>query len=207
MGLQKAVAVIVAHPDDETLWPGGFILDHPEWNWFIISLCRGSDKDRAPKFFKALLALNAKGNISDMEDGPEQNPLPENEVEEAILNLLPEKKFDLLITHDPFGEYTRHRRHEETSKAVIKLWSEEKIKAEELWTFAYEDGNRTYLPKPVETATVYTTLSPDTWQKKYEIITKVYGFSEEGWEAQTTPKAEAFRKFNDAKEAMAKVES
>ena len=42
----KAVAVIVAHPDDETLWAGGTILSHPSWQWFIVCLCRGSDKDR-----------------------------------------------------------------------------------------------------------------------------------------------------------------
>lgn len=205
MGLQKAVAVIVAHPDDETLWPGGFILDHPEWNWFIISLCRRSDPDRAPKFFNALRSLNATGDMGDMEDGPEQTPLPGKEVEDIILNLLPEKKFDLVITHDPQGEYTRHRRHEEIGRAVIDLWHKRKIKTDELWTFAYEDGNRTYFPKPVETATLYTVLSPDTWWKKYQIITKVYGFPEEGWEAVTTPKAEAFWKFRDPSKAMAKA--
>jgi LmbE family N-acetylglucosaminyl deacetylase len=205
--IPKTVAVIVAHPDDETLWCGGTILDHHEWNWFIISLCRGSDPDRAPKFFNALQSLNAKGNIGDMEDGPEQKPLPENNVKEIILNLLPEKKFDLIVTHDPFGEYTRHRRHEETGKAAISLWHKRKIEADELWTFAYEDGNREYFPRPIKTATAYTLLAPDTWQNKYQIITEIYGFPKDGWEAQTTPKAEAFWKFNDAAEAMAKVGS
>jgi LmbE family N-acetylglucosaminyl deacetylase len=27
----KNVAIIVAHPDDETLWAGGTILNHPYW--------------------------------------------------------------------------------------------------------------------------------------------------------------------------------
>jgi LmbE family N-acetylglucosaminyl deacetylase len=48
----KTVAVIVAHPDDETLWAGGTILSHPTWNCFIISLCSGSDPDRNPGFLK-----------------------------------------------------------------------------------------------------------------------------------------------------------
>ena len=50
----KSVAVIVAHPDDETLWAGGTILSHPEWKWFIVSLCRGNDQDRSVRFITSL---------------------------------------------------------------------------------------------------------------------------------------------------------
>ena len=57
----KTVAVIVAHPDDETLWTGGMMLSHGEWNVFIGSLCRASDTNRAPKFFQALKVIGAKG--------------------------------------------------------------------------------------------------------------------------------------------------
>ncbi len=104
----KTVAVIVAHPDDETLWAGGTILSHPECEWYIVSLCRGNDKDRAPKFYQALKILKAKGTMGDLDDGPEQIPLNEEEVENAILDLLPAKHFDLIISHNPSGEYTRH---------------------------------------------------------------------------------------------------
>jgi hypothetical protein len=45
-------AVIVAHPDDETLWAGGMILTHPGYNWFVASLCRKSDPI-VLKFYKA----------------------------------------------------------------------------------------------------------------------------------------------------------
>ena len=44
-GKSKSVAVIVAHPDDETLWAGGTILNHPSWHWFVACLCRGNDQD------------------------------------------------------------------------------------------------------------------------------------------------------------------
>jgi LmbE family N-acetylglucosaminyl deacetylase len=203
--ISKMVAVIVAHPDDETLWAGGTILNHCSWDWTIVSLCRKSDADRAPKFFKALQFLKAKGRIGDMDDSPEQIPLLENEVARGIIDLLPQANFNLIITHDPSGEYTHHRRHEETSRAVIRLWYEEKIKADELWTFAYEDGNRAYFPKPIETASIFTTLSPVTWQKKYQVIREIYGFQKDSWEAKTTPKAEAFWKFSGPAEAMGKA--
>ena len=45
----RSVAVIVAHPDDETLWAGGMILAHPLWDWLIVCLCRSSDTERAPQ--------------------------------------------------------------------------------------------------------------------------------------------------------------
>ena len=197
----KSIAIIVAHPDDETLWAGGTILTHPSWNCFIISLCRKNDEDRASKFYEVLKILGAKGNMGDLDDEPEQKPLRNEVVELAILNLLPQTHFDLIITHNPQGEYTKHLRHEEISKATISLWNKGKINTKQLWVFAYQDGNKAHYPKAIENTSIYKVLEPSVWQKKYEIITDIYGFEKESWEAQTTPKAESFWQFNQAKEA------
>jgi len=193
----KTVALIVAHPDDEILWAGGTVINNPSWNWFILSLCRGSDPNRSPKFYKVLEMLGAEGTMGDLDDAPEQEPLDEKEVEQTILDLLPSKHFNLIITHDPSGEYTRHLRHEETGKAVINLWHTGKISADELWTFAYNDGNRKYFPLPIENASLYNKLTKQTWLKKHELITEKYGFDKKSWEAQTTPRTEAYWKFTD----------
>ena len=56
--IERSAAVIVAHPDDETLWGGGVILSRPAWWWTIVTLCRGSDPDRAPKFARVLERLD-----------------------------------------------------------------------------------------------------------------------------------------------------
>ena len=197
----KAVAVIVAHPDDETLWAGGTILIHPSWQWFIVCLCRGSDKDRAPKFLKTLQILGSEGIMGDLDDGPEQKPLDENELKHAILKLLPSRHFDLIISHNPTGEYTRHIRHEEVSKAIIELWHNDKISANELYTFAYEDGGKKYYPRPVENAPVYRTLSKRIWLRKYNIITEIYEFEKSSFEAETTPRAESFWQFTNSHDA------
>jgi len=185
-------AVIVAHPDDETLWAGGIILMHPEIDWTILTLCRLSDPDRAPKFRKAMKALKAKGIMGDLDDGPEQIPLDCHEVKCAISELLPSDNFDLILTHGSGGEYTRHRRHEEVGRAVMALWENEKLFAKEIWRFAYEDGDGKYLPKADQDADLKTRLPNEIWQKKYEIITKIYGFATDSFEAKTTPKQEAF---------------
>jgi hypothetical protein len=127
--------------------------------------------------------------------------LDENEVERTILDLLPSKHFDLIISHNPSGEYTRHIRHEEVSKAVIKLWDAGKIFANELWTFAYEDGGKVYFPRPIENAAIYRTLTRRIWQRKYSIITEIYGFEKSSFEAETTPWAESFWKFANSCDA------
>jgi LmbE family N-acetylglucosaminyl deacetylase len=198
---EKTVAIIVAHPDDETLWAGGTILSQTSWECFIVSLCRKNDPDRAPKFEQALKTLKAKGKMGNLDDGAEQTPLSENEVQETILRLLPARDFDLIITHSIKGEYTRHRRHEETGKAVITLWDSGRLDTQELWAFAYEDGRKTYQPIAIEEAPVFHPLPHDLWERKYNIITNIYGFSKNSWEAQTTPKEEAFWQFFDAEKA------
>ncbi len=191
-------AVIVAHPDDETLWAGGTMLLHPDADWTVITLCRKSDCDRAPKFFKALEKYNAAGFMGDLDDGLEQGPLNSLDVQKTIIELLPCDRFNLIITHSTSGEYTRHLRHEETAKAALALWRSGQLIAENLWSFAYEDGNRQYLPRAVEQADLLFKLPDDIWRRKYDIITEVYGFSEDSFEAGTTPKQEAFWCFEAA---------
>ena len=197
----KRVAVIVAHPDDETLWAGGTILTHPFWKCFIVCLCRGSDHERAPKFYQALKIYKSEGSMGDLDDGPEQKPLEDKEIGQTILDLLPARHFDLILTHHRTGEYTRHIRHEETNKAVIRLWDMGKISADEIRTFAYEDGNKEYYPRSVKDAPVFRELSKRIWLRKYNIITETYGFQKESWEAKTTPRTESFWQFSDPDDA------
>jgi LmbE family N-acetylglucosaminyl deacetylase len=193
----RQIAVIVAHPDDETLWAGGMILMNPQCNWTIICLCRGKDTDRAPKFFKALTLYGATGAMGNLDDGPEQSPVPKKEMETAILFLLPPRHYDLILTHSPAGEYTRHKRHEETGRAVFSLWEQKIIDAGEVWLFAYEDHDKTVYPQAIKNADRFIDLPEDIRLKKYGMITRTYGFSKDSFEAMTTPTTEAFWCFNN----------
>ncbi len=215
------VAVIVAHPDDEILWAGGALLLHPEWRCSLFSLCRASDPDRAPRFERVARALGATASrMADLDDGPEQLPLPIAEVAKATLELMKgaaaphvgpgypgtpapgasgsSPAFDLLITHSPHGEYTRHRRHEEASRAVLALLRSGRITAGELWLFAYEDEQRRRYPHAISVAPLQVLLPEEIWRRKLEIMTTLYGFSPDSWEARTTPATEAFWRFEDA---------
>ncbi len=74
------------------------------------------------------------------------------------------------------AEYTKHLRHEEISNAVINLWADGSIAATELWTFAYEDGKRSYYPKAQTKADFHYHLTQTIYDLKYNIITQTYGF-------------------------------
>ena len=188
-------AVIVAHPDDETLWAGGTILSNPANDWTIVATCRKNDPDRAPKFYAVLKALKATGCMGDMDDSPEQMPLDDARVQDTILSILQHREYDLIVTHSTQGEYTRHRRHEEIGKAVIGLIESERLKTRHLLMFAYTDNDRANLPMPITNADRIVSLPADIWNRKYEIITQTYGFNKDSWEAKTTPLKEAFWSF------------
>ena len=202
----KTVAIIVAHPDDETLWAGGTILRHPNWKCFIVCVCRGSDTDRAIRFKEMLKVVGAEGVMGDLDDGPEQNPLDFLVLEKTILELLPPIPYDLIITHNVTGEYTKHLRHEEVNRAVINLWHRGELKTKELWTFAYSDSNKAHMPKAVKYAPIHLTLNSSIWMQKYNLITKIYGFEKGSWEEETTPRSEAFWQYKNPKAAMESIE-
>jgi LmbE family N-acetylglucosaminyl deacetylase len=185
-------AVIVAHPDDETLWAGGTMLMHPDSCWTVVTLTGKSDPDRAPEFRRALESFNARGIMGDLDAGPEQKPLRAVDVQDVIMDLLPSDRLDLILTHGPWGECASHKRHGEVSKAVMALRESEQLRTREIWMFAYDDKGGKRLPQPLTDADVYIRLPEEVWKEKYRIITEVYGFAADSFEAKATPKDEAF---------------
>jgi LmbE family N-acetylglucosaminyl deacetylase len=200
--LRPRAAVVVAHPDDETLWCGGYILTHPEFLWRVVTLCRALDPDRAPKFRQVLQRLGAEGEMADLDDGPDQAPLPIKQVQETIVQLLAGGSYNLVLTHGPNGEYTRHRRHEECCQSVVELWRSGRIYTGRLWLFAFEDGGRVYLPRVRDDADWREMLTSNIWLEKYRLITDLYGYGTDSWEAQSTPREEGFWCFDSAQAAV-----
>jgi hypothetical protein len=143
--------------------------------------------------------------MGDLDDGPDQAPLPAEQVRETAAGLLAGTGYNLILTHGPKGEYTRHRRHAECCQAVVELWRTGGIDTRRLWLFAYEDGGRAYLPRVDEDADRRDVLTDDVYLEKRGLMTDLYGYEPDSWEARTTPREEGFWCFDSAQAAVKRL--
>jgi LmbE family N-acetylglucosaminyl deacetylase len=195
---KKKVLVIVAHPDDETIWMGGTLLKNKyNWDTTIISLCRKKDIDRAPKFGKVCLEYNARGFMSDLDDSEEGDYKKINS-DDIIKRILQYSKgsYDYVFTHGENGEYG-HPRHKEVHNAVIEMFKKKKLKAEHLLFFSYIKTGRYIFSKCANKASAdkFIRLEDAYHKMKKQLIEDKYGFKKNSFESRCCLKVESFENF------------
>lgn len=113
--------MIVAHPDDETIWGGVHLLQD---DYLVICLTNGNNQTRAKEFNKVMEQSHNMGIILDYPDktnGKRDNwKKVYHEIEADISYILSNHPFSTIITHNPKGEYG-HEHHKMTSAIVTSI--------------------------------------------------------------------------------------
>jgi LmbE family N-acetylglucosaminyl deacetylase len=193
---KKEILIIVAHPDDETIWMGGTLL-RSNMKKTIICLCRKNDKDRAPKFRKACKILNAEGHISNLDDFEKgyYKKLSTQDIINRILEITKNKKYDYLFTHNKNGEYG-HIRHKEIHNAVVEMLNKKLLLAKKVFFFSYSPRKNNFQGYAIynSNADKLIKLNSNQLVMKKNIIKNIYGYQEGGFEEKSSGEIEAFDK-------------
>ncbi len=191
----KKAVVIIAHPDDETIWMGGTIINNPQVDWTIYSVCRQSDSDREPKFRRVSQVLQAKAIISDLDDEDLLSvDRATKEAEKLITEKFKNKSIDFIFTHGLNGEYG-HERHIAVHQAVDSLIRQKIIKPETVFYFAYKKNkdNKKPLILTGDDANVMIELTQSIFQKKRRIVAEMYGYPYGGIDVGYCTNPECFK--------------
>ena len=118
---QYKKVMIVAHPDDETLWGGANLIRD---NYFVVCLTNGYNSARAHDFREILKFTNNSGiilNYPDIEDNIIDDWLEvENGIIKDLSTILNYQNWDKIVTHGPEGT-TGHIHHKKINQYVTKI--------------------------------------------------------------------------------------
>lgn len=190
---QKAL-VIIAHPDDETIWLSGTIMLHPEIDWTVLCLSRSGDTDRAPKFARVAERLNFTYFHEDLDD-LERYPFLKHVrlAKNLIKKNIGKTAFDFVITHGANGEYG-HRDHKSIHEAVADLAARGLLKTDYILYLHYKKPKRKIpLLIPREHPDLIVNLPEKIYLAKKLIMSDIYGFAPDGIDANYCTKVEAFK--------------
>jgi hypothetical protein len=118
--------LVVAHPDDETIFCGGTMLYFPKWKWQVVYMTKGNGNAPNEEFEKAMLAFKKNGvDITSYKSlGQEKLKKGASEEEKTTLEskwkeALDKQGFspDIIFTHNEKGEYG-HEDHKLLNKVV-----------------------------------------------------------------------------------------
>lgn len=161
------VFLLVAHPDDETIFCGGTMLLCPDCQWTVISI---TDDNRSQAFrnamenFKKLgvniVFYNTLGQQNVAQSAKLSDLVEEKKIWEKILreqNLSP----DITLTHNEAGEYG-HGAHKLLSAVADDLFLN-------IWKFIYPKDKQPYKQRKIE-----IKLSDEILKQKTEIFNNSY---------------------------------
>ncbi len=158
--------MIVAHPDDDTLWGGSHLL---EGGYLVVCITHGKEDDeRAAEFKKAMEYSGNQGLILQYPDKVNGEKADwtriEKQLKTELKRIIDKSDWELVVTHNEKGEYG-HLHHKKTDEVVTEIWREEE-KSFELWYFGdyYKKKSLPDVEGELE------SLDEETIKKKWEML-------------------------------------
>ncbi len=132
---QAENVMIVAHPDDESLW-GGFTLGADE-PWTVVCMTHSQTAERRRDFYRSLGILGQVGVMLDIPDREEVPATDEDifRMETALAPIIRSPRVKKIMTHGTLGEYG-HPLHRTVNSVVSGLVQNE----EQLWYFSFDEN-------------------------------------------------------------------
>lgn len=113
--------MIVAHPDDETFWGGGHLLED---KYLVVCLTNGWYPERRKEFYSAMEFSEDEAIIldyADLSDGVKDNWLYcKDAIQQDLELLIGYKNWDMIVTHNLDGEYG-HIHHRMTNQYTTQI--------------------------------------------------------------------------------------
>jgi len=156
--MNKSKLLVVAHPDDETIFFGGLIQKTPA-DFHIVCVTDGNadgrGQERKKEFESACEALGSDSyEVWDFPDIYEKR-LDIKKLSKKLKGL---GEFQEVYTHNPLGEYG-HPHHQDVSHAVYSIFI----------------GNSIYSPAYNDFPDMAVALSEESFKNKSLILTQIYG--------------------------------
>ena len=136
--------MIVAHPDDESLFGGAQLL---EGNYKVICVTNGNNAVRRLEFEDVMSETGSEFEMWSYEDNY-RKPLDVSEIKKDLFQIINSQKWDKIVTHNEKGEYGHH--HHIQLNAIMR-----ELVGKDLWTFDF---------------TQKIELPNDIWQLKLKLI-------------------------------------
>lgn len=168
--------MIVAHPDDETLWGGHHLLTG---KWFVLCVTNEFDETRRNEFYKA---MNESNNYGVIMAYPDVYWVTENGkkvrykyewddcydlIQQQINYVVNLKDWKTIATHNPEGD-TGHRHHKKIDKMVTDV-----CKASNKYDDLYYFG-KYYTEDQINKLGIISNLSKEDIEKKQNLMLNNY---------------------------------
>lgn len=160
--------MIVAHPDDETIWGGSHLLDG---GYLVVCITNGNNSKRAAEFKES---VTASGNTPLILDYPDKVNFRRADwtdisadIEADISLIMSAKHWDMAVTHNPRGEYG-HIHHKFTNSLTVQAFNKTKC-ADRLYFF----GDY-YKASDIDAASEKLTPIPQSKLEKKKKLCDIY---------------------------------